>query len=187
MVHIFKLLYGDLRNRQGRFAALQWLLREYPGELGVQLRARLYRHYFGKVGSRLRIGQNVLIHNPQFIFAGNGVSIGESNIVDAAGTVEIGDSVMFGPAGRIWSGEHSPDCPPGSGKVTIGSNVWIGAGVCVLPGALIGDGVVVSAGSVVGHSAVPCFKIVAGNPARVIGAREPSQPASDSLSEQERT
>ena len=181
MLHLLRILCRDLRSRQGRFAALQWLLRECPGELGVQLRAWIYRHYFGKAGNRLRIGQNVLIHHPQKIMAGNCVSIGESNIVDAAGSVEIGDCVMFGPAGRILSGGRGPDRPPGSGKVTIGNNVWIGAGVCVMPGAKIGDGAVVSAGSVVDDRAVPCFKVVGGNPTHVIGPRDQHQQAAHGL------
>jgi len=177
MLHLLRILCRDLRSRQGRFAALQWLLRDCPGEFGVQLRVRLYRSYFCKVGSRLRIAQNVLIHHPELITAGDSVSIGESNVMDAAGTVVIGSNVMFGPVGRILSRERGPDYPSGNGRVTIGSNVWIGAGSCVMPGAVIPDGVVVSAGSVVGDRALPCFAIVAGNPVRVIGSRYQSQQA----------
>jgi acetyltransferase-like isoleucine patch superfamily enzyme len=51
--------------------------------------------------------------------------------------------------------------------IHIGSNVWIGFDVCVLPGVTIGPGAVVGARSVVAHD-VPPYTIVAGNPARVI-------------------
>jgi acetyltransferase-like isoleucine patch superfamily enzyme len=35
--------------------------------------------------------------------------------------------------------------------VTIGDDVWIGAGAIILPGVQIGDGAVVAAGAVVVH------------------------------------
>lgn len=54
--------------------------------------------------------------------------------------------------------------------VHIGNDVWIGAGVIILPGLSIGDGSVVGAGSVVTKDVAP-FSIVAGNPAREIRKR----------------
>ena len=50
--------------------------------------------------------------------------------------------------------------------VTIGNNVWIGAGVNILPGVTIGDNAVIAAGSVVTKD-VPSDCVVAGNPAVV--------------------
>jgi acetyltransferase-like isoleucine patch superfamily enzyme len=51
--------------------------------------------------------------------------------------------------------------------VRIGSNVWIGFDVCILPGVTIGAGAVVGARSVVMED-VPPYTVVAGNPARVL-------------------
>jgi acetyltransferase-like isoleucine patch superfamily enzyme len=51
--------------------------------------------------------------------------------------------------------------------IVIGNGVWIGFDSVVLPGVTIGDGAIVGARSVV-TSDVPCYAIVAGNPARVI-------------------
>jgi acetyltransferase-like isoleucine patch superfamily enzyme len=51
--------------------------------------------------------------------------------------------------------------------IVVERDVWIGAGVIVLPGVTIGEGSVVGAGSVVTRS-VPPRVVVAGNPARVI-------------------
>lgn len=54
--------------------------------------------------------------------------------------------------------------------VTIGDDVWLGAGVSVMPGCVIGSGAVVGANSVIRHE-VPPFEIWAGVPARKIGER----------------
>ena len=51
--------------------------------------------------------------------------------------------------------------------VTIGDNVWVGAGAYLLPGTEIGDNVVIGAGSVV-RGVVPSNEIWAGVPARKI-------------------
>ena len=59
--------------------------------------------------------------------------------------------------------------------LVIGNDVWIGTNVTILPGCRsIGDGAVVGAGSVVTED-VEAFTIVAGNPARVISRRFPSE------------
>ena len=52
-------------------------------------------------------------------------------------------------------------------RITIGSHVFVGARVVLLPGVAIGDRVIVGAGSVVTRS-VPPDSVVAGNPARWI-------------------
>jgi len=54
--------------------------------------------------------------------------------------------------------------------VTIGDDVWIGAGAIVLPGVTIGDGAVIGAGSVVTR-AVGSYEIWVGNPAHKTGER----------------
>lgn len=67
---------------------------------------------------------------------------------------------------------------PASGAarpISIGKNVWIGFGACILPGVRIGEGAVVGARAVVVDD-VPPFTLVAGNPARVVRILEPSEP-----------
>jgi acetyltransferase-like isoleucine patch superfamily enzyme len=60
---------------------------------------------------------------------------------------------------------------PEANPLTIGHDVWIGARVIILPGCRqIGDGAVVGAGAVVTRDVEP-YRIVAGNPARVIRPR----------------
>ncbi len=54
------------------------------------------------------------------------------------------------------------------GKVTIGDNVFVGAGSIILPNVRIGNKVIVGAGSVVSKS-IPDGVVAVGNPIRIIG------------------
>ena len=61
-----------------------------------------------------------------------------------------------------------------TGRPSIGSNVFLGAGSIVIGKIHIGDHAVVAAGSVVVRD-VPSKSLVAGNPARVIKSLEPDE------------
>ena len=54
--------------------------------------------------------------------------------------------------------------------IVIGNDVWIGAGVIILPGVHIGDGAILAAGAVVTKDVEP-YAIVGGVPAKVIKYR----------------
>ena len=54
--------------------------------------------------------------------------------------------------------------------VTIGNDVWIGAGAIILDGVTIGDGAVIAAGAVVVRDVEP-YSIVGGVPAKLIRNR----------------
>ena len=52
-------------------------------------------------------------------------------------------------------------------QITVGNDVWIGAGVHVMPGVTIGDNVVIGGGSVVVKD-IPSNSVAVGNPCKVI-------------------
>lgn len=58
--------------------------------------------------------------------------------------------------------------------ITVGNDVWIGAGVSVLPGVTIGDNCVIGAGSVVSKD-IPSNSVAVGNPCKVIKSITPIQ------------
>lgn len=93
-------------------------------------------------------------------------------ILDCA-PVTIGDNCLIAPNVIISAATH-PVSPAGrlTGReyalpITIGNNVWIGAGAIINPGITIGDNSVIGSGSVVTKD-VPANVVVAGNPARKI-------------------
>ena len=55
--------------------------------------------------------------------------------------------------------------------ITVGEDCWIGIRSIIMPGVTIGNGAIVGAGAVVTKDVEP-YKVVAGNPAKVIGERE---------------
>lgn len=75
---------------------------------------------------------------------------------------------LYNPYDELYDGEPAYD--RFSEPVTIGNDVWIGAGACVLRGASIGNGAVIGANTVVTQN-VPPYAIVVGNPGRIIRYR----------------
>ncbi len=112
------------------------------------------------------------------ILIGEHVHIGRNSYISGIGEVEIGKDSMLGPNVTLNSGNHNftdvniPMRRQGAqlGKITIENDVWLGANVCVVPGATIGKGAVIGAGAVVTKD-VPPYSIAVGVPAKVVRDR----------------
>ena len=97
------------------------------------------------------------------------------------GPVTIGDNCLLAPRVCLCAAGHPTDpADRRSGKefgkpITLGNNVWLGAGVIVNPGVTIGDNTVVASGAVVTRD-LPANVVAAGCPARVIRSLEPEEP-----------
>jgi acetyltransferase-like isoleucine patch superfamily enzyme len=105
------------------------------------------------------------------------VFVGRGTLFDLCCELKIGEGTLIAPGCFIVDHNHGTraDAPIWSqpciaGPVRIGSDVWLGAKVIVLPGVSIGDGAVVAAGSVVTHDVAP-LTVVAGIPARFMNHR----------------
>ena len=126
-----------------------------------------------------KTGRAFHIEAPFWCDYGYGIEIGEnfySNhnlvILDAGG-VSFGDNVFIGPDCGFHTSGHPLDYERRNRgleyayPIRVGNNVWIGAGVQIMPGVTIGNNVVIGGGSVVVKD-VPADTLAAGNPCRVI-------------------
>ncbi len=96
----------------------------------------------------------------------SGVLIDDSH----AWLIEIGDNVTLAPRVHILAHDASTKHFLGYtkiGRVTIGSNVFVGAETVILPNVTIGDNVIIGANSTVTHD-VPGNMVVAGSPAKIL-------------------
>lgn len=93
-------------------------------------------------------------------------------ILDAA-PVTFGDNVFVAPNCCFTTAGHPLDVEQRNKgyeyarPITVGNNVWIGAGVTVLPGVTIGDNVTIGAGALVNRD-IPQGTLAAGVPCRVL-------------------
>jgi len=107
----------------------------------------------------------------------DGVQINAGARLDHSGGLTLGEGALVSEGAVIMTHSHGqdPHSQPVLLPMTIGRDAWIGAHAIVLPGVeSIGDRAVVGAGAVVTRD-VPPDAVVAGNPARVVGARRHAQ------------
>lgn len=85
----------------------------------------------------------------------------------------FGDNVFIAPNCRFYTAGHPIDAAERNKgleyarPISVGNNVWIGAGVSVLPGVTIGENCVIGAGSIVVKD-IPPYSVALGNPCKVI-------------------
>lgn len=126
-----------------------------------------------------RTHQGFIIEAPFHCDYGFNIEIGANfyanvNLVILDGAkVTIGANVFIAPNVGIYTAGHPMDVERRNQgleyalPIAIEDNVWVGAGVSILPGVTIGSGSVIGAGTVVRHD-VPDGVLYAGNPGRVI-------------------
>ena len=107
------------------------------------------------------------------IEAGDDFYVNHNVIMQDGGGIKVGDNVFIAPNVLLTTAEHALDAQMRKDGVeiakpiTIGNNVWIGAGAIILAGTVIGDNTVIGAGSVV-KGTIPSGVVAAGVPCRVI-------------------
>lgn len=141
---------------------LRWLItRPFAGALG---RARIYEGVTFWYPYRIRIGRNVTLNEWVYLGGFGGLTIGSN--------VRIGHRTSVITSDHVYDDLSVPIHEQGliPGEVVIEDNVWIGCNVTILKGVRIGRGAIVAAGAVVTRD-VPPYAIVAGVPAKPIGAR----------------
>ena len=112
------------------------------------------------------IGAECAINSGVVIYTGNGVSIGDAVAIAANCTFAPTNHAIADRTRRI----RDQGFQPSKGGIVVEDDVWIGANVVLLDGAIVRKGAVIAAGSVV-RGEVEAYAIYAGAPARKIGER----------------
>lgn len=148
------------------------------GPVWKKLRASAVKNFVEYCGTNVNIQRKALVSSKLSIGDNSGVGIGAR----IGGRTYIGNNVNMGMECVIITQNHAhsrTDIPmqkqgyEEEKPVHIGSDVWIGDRVMIMPGAHIGDGVIVAAGAVVAGN-IPDYAIVGGVPAKIIRYRKDS-------------
>lgn len=136
-------------------------------------RAELLAAFFGSVGKDLYVEPPLHANWGLNTHWGDGCYANFNLTLVDDGPVTIGDNVMIAPNVVITTTGHpvKPELRTVHAQfslpVTIGNNVWIGAGAIILPGVTIGDNSVIGAASLVTKD-IPANSVAFGSPCKVV-------------------
>jgi len=134
-----------------------------------------------QVARTANIAPNAGFANAQNLEIGENVTIGAYCQLSAGpgrARVVVGRDALFAPdvmvtatSYRYDEGAPVTDQAMDEADVIIGADCWIGRGVTILGGTTLGTGCIVAAHSVV-RGEFSAYAIIAGTPAKVVGARK---------------
>lgn len=148
---------AELNGRYHSPAEVRALLSELTGRQ-VPESFQLFPPFSADFGKNILIGEDVFINSGCRFQDQGGIEIGAGSL--------IGHNAVITTLNHDMLPSRRADMHPA--RVVIGTGVWFGANVTVLPGITIGDGAVVGAGAVVTKD-VPAGAVVVGVPAKQVG------------------
>ncbi|MEM6761954.1 MAG: acyltransferase [Pseudomonadota bacterium] len=108
------------------------------------------------------VGARTVINSGCVIYTGHGVTIGD-DVAVAANCVFAATNHAYKDKDRLIREQRFL---PSRGGIIVEDDVWIGAGVILLDGAIVRQGAVIGAGSLV-RGEVPAYAVATGNPLSV--------------------
>jgi len=162
-----ELVRGRLHAR-----ALLRKLEEIPEDKERQ-RRHIFKELFAETGERFLIENSFKCDYGYNIYWGENAYANFGCIILDVAPVHIGKNVMLAPSVMLMTATHPLEAKArNSGKeyakpITIGDNVWIGAGAIINPGVTIGENSVIGSGAIVTKD-VPPNVFAAGNPCKFI-------------------
>lgn len=145
------------------YSFVQWIQRMILKRRGWVLsdNVMISIHGVKKIGGgRIYCADNVNINAECMLIASSDITIGKNSTLAYRTllTTNANPNAPYNELCKIY--------PPIHKEIRIGDNVWVGAGVIILPGCRIGNNSVIAAGSVV-CSDIPDNCMAAGVPAKV--------------------
>lgn len=178
--------YFTFRHRLRRLAwglTETFVFRPTPAYLFAWRRLILSLHG-ASVGAGSKIYPSARIWAPWNLIISDDAVIGPRANVYSMAKIVIGAKAVISQDVDLIAGSHDytrvdlqPELPLITRPIEIGSQAWVCAQACVLPGVLIGEGAVIGARSVVTRDQ-PAWMVCAGNPCRPLKPRTPSSLAS---------
>lgn len=139
----------------------------------VERQQAILRELLAGLGNGVRVVAPFWCDYGSNIWLGDGTFLNHNTVMLDGAPIRLGRNVFVAPDCCFSTAAHPID----SGRrregleyalpITIEDDVWIGAGVMVLPGVTIGRGSVIGAGSVVNRD-IPAGVVAVGCPCRVI-------------------
>jgi len=138
-----------------------------------RLRSALLRLFGARIGQHVHVYNTVQIEMPWNLSIGDWAAVGPGVLIYNPGRVHIGPRATVSHRAHLCAGTHDhrySDLPLLKKGIRIAGQAWICADAFVGPGVRVGEGSVVGARAVVIRK-VPAWKIVGGNPARLLKDR----------------
>ncbi len=138
-----------------------------------EARAEFIKGMFAKTGECLNIENNFWCDYGYNIEVGENFYVNHDCVFLDCAKITFGDNVFIAPQCGFYTAGHPLEADlrrkgiEYAKPITVGSDVWIGGGVKVMPGVTIGDNVVIGGGSVVVND-IPSNSLAVGNPAKVV-------------------
>jgi acetyltransferase-like isoleucine patch superfamily enzyme len=180
-------LVRDIGERRRRLREIARLRHLFPqAKISAEVRLLAFEESRIVLGKGTSIGDGTILSCGDAangfgdISIGDGTWVGQYNNLRAGGgRIRIGRDCLVSQFCTLVASNHrigrvAPIQTQGADAsrrdVVIADDVWLGAGVSVMPGVVIADGAVIGANAVV-TSDVPAYEIWGGVPARRIGER----------------
>jgi maltose O-acetyltransferase len=170
---------GLLSLVKGQIEALVvGLISWIPTVFGMAIRNVAYRALGMKIDGFCWIQPGVTFVNLGKLKVGRNFACNTGSYLNALGGITMGDDVLIGSNVTVSAGKHGIEGrelsvisrPAEPTPIQFGNDVWLGAGVVILPGVTLADGTVVGSNSVVTRDTDP-YSVVAGCPARPLRRR----------------
>ncbi len=139
----------------------------------IEARRAIMHALLGKHGENFNIESNVWFDYGYNTEVGENFYVNHDCVFLDTNKLIFGDNVYIAPQCGFYTAGHPLEAGlrrrelEFAKPIRVGSDVWFGGGVKVLPGVTIGSNVVIGAGAVVVHD-IPDNSVAVGNPARVI-------------------